>query len=413
MRFLFFSESKGAAWIVVFERKTQNFRIVIMRPVLFIVLFFVSLIGLEFCEGSDSVKDKEHNLLLDQIIAGLNSTENQLFHNTDGFLVKFSRLPCVDVLKSEYSGGDIPVNWEVARKGKKYYVKRTFVPIGKKKVGDIAISTEPLVKVLQDGCLLSWDLRTNRCSIEKFTEGYEINMAYEWSYFELLGVHVIKYAVNDNKGDYESLRKKEKIQGYEFLNVLDLPDSLVRHRDHYIVKNELINIEGHDCYVLEWEQRDILFVDPDMNFSVRKRIVYNQDNGQIEYVATNKDFKEVCPGLWLPYKQMVDVYANTSVEPRSNWGKIASQRFFEIKEVKVGDIEDSLFEISPPVGTRVVDGIRSIHYTISDPGSDPFAGPIGQAIKANHSVIIRTILIIVGSVLIFFAVWLKLLAKGR
>ncbi|MDR1494355.1 MAG: hypothetical protein LBT05_16800 [Planctomycetaceae bacterium] len=61
----------------------------------------------------------------------------------------------------------------------------------------------------------------------------------------------------------------------------------------------------------------------------------------------------------------------------------------------------------------MIDGIRKVEYTITEPNSDPFAGPIGQGIKANRYVMIRALFIIVGVAMILISIWLTLRKKER
>jgi hypothetical protein len=77
------------------------------------------------------------------------------------------------------------------------------------------------------------------------------------------------------------------------------------------------------------------------------------------------------------------------------------------------DVSEELFNIVPEPGTYVLDDIRKIEYTITDPNFDPFAGPIDQEITANRYVMFRAILIIIGSILILVAMWLWLKFRNK
>jgi hypothetical protein len=66
--------------------------------------------------------------------------------------------------------------------------------------------------------------------------------------------------------------------------------------------------------------------------------------------------------------------------------------------------------INPLFGTQLIDTLRDIEYTITEEGIDPLAGHTPRGIEVNRSVKYRAIGIIVGSIMIFIAVW-RLLRK--
>ena len=193
-------------------------------------------------------------------------------------------------------------------------------------------------------------------------------------------------------------------QVYYFLTLPYLPESIIDNYSKYSVKQEMENIDGHDCFVIEWKDKDILWVDPNHHWVIRQRTTFNDDKHK-KFTVRYQEYREIESGVWFPFKLSVDVYADTIVEPRTNWGKIAKRRFYETQEVKTSQLPESLFSVTPPPGTRVIDHIRKETYTIWDPNVDPFAGPIEQALKVNRHVKYRALGIIIGSILIFIAVW--------
>ena len=173
------------------------------------------------------------------------------------------------------------------------------------------------------------------------------------------------------------------------------------------MRKEHENIGGNDCFVLEWIEKDILWVDPNHHWVLRQRTIFTDDKHK-KYTIRFQDYKEIESGIWFPFKLSIDVYANTAVEPKSNWGKIAKRWTFEIHELTTDSLPETFFDVTLPIGTLVIDGIRGATYTITDPDADPFAGLIAQGIKANNAVKYRAVGIIIGSILVLIAVWLML-----
>jgi hypothetical protein len=87
--------------------------------------------------------------------------------------------------------------------------------------------------------------------------------------------------------------------------------------------------------------------------------------------------------------------------------------YYEVEEILIDCVPDSLFEVSLPIGTRVIDSARDTIYTIYDSNTDPFAGPIELARGTNRWVMVRAICIIFGSIMIFIGVWWMLSRMER
>jgi hypothetical protein len=218
-------------------------------------------------------------------------------------------------------------------------------------------------------------------------------------------------ATGVNYSDYVK-RKRGKF-AYEFLDEKNYPDSFLE--ESYAVRNKLESIDNKNCVVVESTNVDVLWLAPELNYSLRKRIRYNNDDEHIKYTAYYQDYEEIHPSIFLPRKVIVDYYAHTSVEPKENWGKIAKRVEFDILNVKTNRIEDSLFTVVPTLGTRVVDGIRKEQYRITDPNADPFDDPIKAGTDALNKqyryIMIRSLCMIVGSVLFLILLWLTLARK--
>ena len=342
---------------------------------------------------------------LDEFVRETSRVKQRIVNDMDSFLVKCKRLPSEDVLRSRYSGGDIPLVWELGWQGQYFYAKRTFFPTeAQKKLEDIFISEEPTTLVLKKGALLDWHEGLEKCYVDTFNE-VVINMINEWDFFEFLGYNVAEKIIDSSGVSYNGFHKQKKgVPGYDFLTHLYLPETIVSNRSKYSVRQERETIDGHDCFVIEWKDRDMLWVDPNHHWVLRRRTTFT-DNQHKKNTINYQDYREIEPNVWFPFKLSIDVYANTAVEPKENWGKVAKRLFFEVQELSTAALPDSFFDIIPPPGTLVIDGIRGTTYTIWKEGTDPFAGAIELGVKPNHYVVFRAITIIIGSILIFIAVW--------
>jgi hypothetical protein len=102
----------------------------------------------------------------------------------------------------------------------------------------------------------------------------------------------------------------------------------------------------------------------------------------LKYAHRNSDYREVKPGLWLPFSQSVDRYASIVAEKESLWGKVASTCDYRLIAVEFDKVPDSLFEVKLPPGTRVLDGARVFAYKVSgNQDTDPFTADIEEARK--------------------------------
>lgn len=348
---------------------------------------------------------------LDEIIVALEQTKKGLLEN-ESLSFKCDRLDCQDLLHSGFSGGDIPVGWELAWKKDNFYAKRTYFPTEiQKKNKEVFITEEPATLILKNRKLLNWNKGSSKCDIETFSGLITLNFIKEWTIFEFLGYNVVEKILTHSGNDYQKICEQMKSEpAFYSLFFPYLPETLRDHRTNYSIRPNRENIDNHSCWVIEWSGHDIIWIDD--NFIVRKRTLYNPlHKGSIKYVINYLDHKEIKPNVWFPFALSIDVYANPIVEPQNNWGKIAKQWVFKISEFEMNQVSDNLFDITPTLGTLVQDFDRKEMYTITDPNSDPFAGPIAQGIKVNRYFMFRAILIVIGSAMILIAAWLKLRKK--
>ncbi|MDR1383403.1 MAG: hypothetical protein LBJ67_06105 [Planctomycetaceae bacterium] len=350
---------------------------------------------------------------LDEIIAGIKKSESLLF-DSSSFSIVCERVRCEDVTPSRYGGGYINVEFALAKKSNEWYSSKRFTQIGKtdefgrniivaQDGSEIWCSLKPIITMIKNKALLEWEVENETIYVDKINTGRNVHQNLD--YFHHIGWNASKFIMKSNGIELNQIESEKYLA--DFLNHPFLPDYLEKNKDKYRVLSNQENIDGFPCWVIEYPEMDKCWIDIKHGFALRKRI-YHYDIGKPRKRELNSfDFREVKPGLWLPFKQTVMGYASVYGEDASIWNKVVSKSYYETREIDFTS-KDDLFDPVPPVGTTVNDMIRETQYRVSNPNSDPFAGPIAQGIKVNRYVMIRAILIIVGSIMVFIAVWLKL-----
>jgi hypothetical protein len=125
--------------------------------------------------------------------------------------------------------------------------------------------------------------------------------------------------------------------------------------------------------VVEWAGMDRVCVDPANGYAVRQRIIHWAPGKPIRCEIMNGDFREVKPGLKMPFLQRVIEFTNIHFAKESTWGKISETLNYQVDEFKFDAVSDEVFNIRVPAGTKVSDSIHEILYTVPDDNSDPLS----------------------------------------
>ena len=340
------------------------------------------------------------------IIGGIKASENNFFQ-LDSFLVNCGRKKSENITPSRYGGGYINVAFIVAKSGDQWFTSKAFTEVGQKgpsgdnTVRGVWTPLEPEISVLKKDILLEWVQYGERASVDRFADSHNVHQCFD--YFRHIGWNVSRRIVETDGGNYDAVLKIPALNDY--LDHPFLPEFLEKNKSRYVVHPDREDVDGFLCWVVEYPGMDRLWIDVDHGYAVRKRIYHWGPGKPRKFAVLNQDWKEVTPGLWLPHKQIVDKYASIVSEDSKIWDQVTARMHYEVEEILIDNVPDSLFEVSLPVGTRVIDLVRGTQYTIYDPSTDPFAGPIELASRANRFVIFRAITIIIGSILIIVAVW--------
>jgi hypothetical protein len=212
----------------------------------------------------------------------------------------------------------------------------------------------------------------------------------------------------------KDLKAVFRADSYTETNWRLLPRGIEAHGNEFVVRPNSELIDGFSCLVLERAGKDIIWVDPEHGFSVRRR-QYFQSPGSLLFEAHHWGFEERTPGIWLPGKESTDIY-NLDRDPPQYRGKIKYVRTNTLLEYRSNDVPDSLFEIPKPKKGYVTDYIRGMDYVRFPPSLEPFNAAVRYGkddMRLNHQAVHSWLewFIMVGTplgmVLLVAQVWLE------
>ena len=256
---------------------------------------------------------------------------------------------------------------------------------------------------VKKGCAIQWNTDSEQCYVDPLVKS---NFFLYWDYTRFLGINVYRHIAESNDVPFGSLLLEAKSNPvFEMLNDPFFPDSFEQNGSSYQVSPAQEKIDGFSCWVVEWAGMDKIWIDLEHGGAIRQRVTHYSPNKPIQSFIRNKDYREVKAGLWLPFAQIVDVYANPETRPQDQWGKPLRRVYYEVEDMQIGQVDKAVFDVSPPVGTYVVDMVRKMDYTISSENSDPFSGPLEKVWPQLRFNMVRAVLVAAGAILVFFAIW--------
>ena len=122
----------------------------------------------------------------------------------------------------------------------------------------------------------------------------------------------------------------------------------------YEVQPRWDEVDGNRCVVVSYPGRETLWLDPTMNYSVRKHVGNYFRTDVLGVRFTNTDFKEVEPGVWLPRRCRYELCGPPEADSRYR-GKPLISYTYDIKELVVNNVPDSLFLLTIDPGMAVID----------------------------------------------------------
>lgn len=163
-------------------------------------------------------------------------------------------------------------------------------------------------------------------------------------------------------------------------NVLDPADDRKGQRfpdafavREYQVQPRTEEVDGHRCVVVSCPGRETLWLDPEMNYSLRRSTSNYLQTDVLGTRYTNTDFQEIESGVWLPRRCRHEMCGPPQA-PAKFRGKPLIAYTYDIQELSINNVPDSLFTLTIDPGMTVVDstvpgvGSKSAYYIMpADP----------------------------------------------
>jgi hypothetical protein len=112
----------------------------------------------------------------------------------------------------------------------------------------------------------------------------------------------------------------------------------------YRVRSELEPIDGQPCHVVEWPDRDVVWIDATAGYSVRRRI-FHYPSGAVAGEFSAWGYREMKPGMWIPLRFDSVIY-NRDDAPEAYRQKVAKTVNMTLLEARFDDrVPDELFEV--------------------------------------------------------------------
>jgi hypothetical protein len=350
---------------------------------------------------------------LDQIIEGLERAEKTFFES-DSFLIRYERVKTQDTTPTAYSGGFLLAEWTFAHKGNKWLNQRRFTHPMKTK--ELLVEGKPNTLIAKGPVMLEWQQEFQSAYISEFAKGGKIYQGL--FYTRNLSLDAPKYIAKANGGDIKALRKMS-VYSHE-LALPFLPEFLRENKARYTVLSAPEEIDKSLCWVVEWPGMDRFWVDPRRGYAVPRRAYCFAPGKPLMFEFRHSDYREVKPGLWLPFVQTEDRYADEA-EKQVLWGKVAARSEYHVHVAQFDGVSDDTFDAKLLAGTKVFDWVRGFQYNVSpDADADPFSEAIAAAKKHKMWSQMSWLALGVGSVLallvVFFVYrgrWSRKLRKNR
>jgi len=307
-----------------------------------------------------------------EIVDGIQHAERLLFEN-QSLLLRCERTKVDELIRAQ-SAGLVLAEWTLAYKGNMWLSERRFTE--PRHTAKLWIPEKPITQIYRDGVLLRWHQSNESADVDP--SDYGRNIYQGTIYTRNLSMNAPKYIAASLGVPLDQVRKQPACRDYVDLPLL--PDYLRNNQEHYNVATIPEDVDGAQCWRVEWPDVDCFWVDPERGFAVVRR-AYHWGKGQpLMYEFRNLDYREVKPGLWLPFRQIEEKYGNIA-EPPAVWGKIVARSEYRLQAVEIDNVPDKLFYPKLPPGTRVNDGVRKMQYRVSETESDPFGAAVIEAKK--------------------------------
>ena len=128
--------------------------------------------------------------------------------------------------------------------------------------------------------------------------------------------------------------------------------------------------DGAECHVLESKYRQRIWVDPKIGYAIRfrERDAPIKDKSADQWPLGERhafgSYRKFTGEIWLPERIVAVGYADTTV-PENLWNRVSRRSTLQVTKLAVNDnVPDSLFTMSFPPGTFVMDEVHNRNYRI-------------------------------------------------
>jgi hypothetical protein len=204
-------------------------------------------------------------------------------------------------------------------------------------------------------------------------------------------------------------RPTAKLNGRPYM-LLDI----ATNEDFREVRAEQDLCDGRWCHVLECPGYMRLWIDAGRGFVLMARETINTTNGALIERIESLDHREFRPGVWLPTRFHNLQYDHKAKDPAAR-GRKTLDSYLHVRQTRVNDVEDELFEYKPPPGAirlgaeamppqtatggldLVDDLARWIEvYQLTEAGKNP-AARAGGAFRVNGLWVAATVVVVLVS----------------
>lgn len=358
--------------------------------------------------SDQALSTEEQAPSIDEIVHQFAEAKRKLFIEDESFFIRYTSIVAENRLSTDKNDEYHSVVYTNGRKSKLWGTCATLAGTEKQ--------NQETKHFAVNGKIIDWSQYSNHAVVAPFEDGR--NMYHHWSYFQGIGIVPYDLLAEANGTSFDSVLVKATQSPYlEPILGMYLPACIDTYRSKYSMRSKPETVDGISCWVLEWPNRDVIWLDMKLTGVIRKRTIYNASSGTLKSVFYNSDVKEVKKGLFLPYKQDARHYVYPEMGlSQSETGKELSHFVYQVNILEFCSVRpeaEKFFDVQLPVGAGVYDVAKDVDYRISDPHSDPFAGPIAQGLRIRRHHIIRSICITLGFMLMCLAVYVKMFRSKK
>lgn len=129
------------------------------------------------------------------------------------------------------------------------------------------------------------------------------------------------------------------------------------------VRPELELVDGRWCHVLERVAKDALWLDVDHGCALLAREAVDPASGYLGQRLELGGHSEIVNGIWFP-KWIRNIRYDSGASTSDKRARIWKDATHDILEVRINEIDDTIFDWEPPAGAlRVFDGVPSIQVS--------------------------------------------------